>query len=78
MIRCLEADSRYLIRLVFTDLYGNKTDLSKKIGYLTVDTDSLEEERSVWRKIRKRNNGWVINPPPYEKVPRAGYDPDSV
>ena len=62
VIRDLEADSRYLIRLVLTDPYGNKTDLSRQFGYLTVDTDRLDNGRPVWRQIQKKINGWVINP----------------
>lgn len=61
VLRGLELNNTYQIRLILSDPYGNRTDLSKAFGLLTVDTCGVEKITAVWRHIQKKNDQWKVH-----------------
>lgn len=59
VLKGLEADSVYKIRLVLTDPYGNQTDLSRQFGDLTIPVVGVGEKPAQKQAV-KRNNSWVF------------------
>ncbi len=61
VLRRLEKDTVYLVRLILTDPYGNSTDLSDTYGLVVLDTSSRENRKnSVWQHINNIKNQWSI------------------
>jgi hypothetical protein len=60
VLKGLAANNVYNVRLVLTDPYGNKTDLSKQFGYLPVSVEGFGGKMPTQRQALKRNNSWVF------------------
>lgn len=60
VIRDLEPDSNYLVRLVLTDPYGNRSDLSDVFGHLKVSVGGGNKQMPVWRQAVKKKDNWII------------------
>jgi hypothetical protein len=59
VIKGLEADKIYKVRLVLTDPYGNKTDLSQQFGDLILPVGG-KKVKPAQKKALKRNESWVF------------------
>ncbi|WP_319574695.1 hypothetical protein [uncultured Desulfobacter sp.] len=60
VLRNLETNNTYKVRLTLTDPYGNESDLSERFGCIRIPVRGDNKDKHVWQQAVKRNNNWIF------------------